>query len=955
MTMGIDHFRGLAKLDDLENRRVKFQQDENGKWHMLAQDHLWGRLVSWWHRNDPVDPEHYKTIQNNQVRKAFYEALVKAEGKTFADHLIDKVFGENAHQTFQTRGRSLQASRITQVLTLAETEREKNTTRTLRDLQSYQDSGRMGTHTRTYAKALGHDDFRSNDPELRKTLLHLVKSHPDYGRKRFTEDELKELTREATRRCCEAKQKRFEEQYPGLSRLEHAPFHDIDTFFTKMLQDLRGPPVNDQLQPFENLARDALGLIQGTYKVSSDMRFDPAELSGRMAILTDRKAALQQRLENLTSNEIDEALFANDDPETLQARELRAALCIELETQIGKLDAKLAFFGDYLKHDPLSDKAIAYHKLILRQASRQMLEDLAEETALKAMVLPVRNQPGWSTQVEEQRRKFQEQMTALKHAINHADDRIALAKDELEKAGTDRKPMSERNRQIKQDRTDEVNFVSRYFDLIGHSLPFLVTVAKQHDQAQVKVLDTVQEWHVISRDFSTSRDGVDRNYRSVMKPGPKLDGPVGQSYEKDGIKGVSAGNKTEPNHPRNLWVSELYRVEKVTDPETGKVQIDPETGKEMEITVKLSQTIRHGVVDPWNIEDPEKRKEASEAGVEEVLTTAVDINENFKKRALQKKLHPEREDPNTFVNGRPKRNKIVHVNLNLTTADTTLLRKPMRDYREGDFTINQFDAFASYNGTHALKVQVANDNVPPEGEDDQVGGNVGGNGVDGNVNEDGNVNQVGNVDNGVNGPNGNDDLDQMSRIFEDAPRNPPNENNQNGPPQQELIFIDLPNVNPIPLNVLNLQNEVGGNVQQEPLILELPPNVNNPPGNVQVGGNEQPNPLVLNLDDIDNPPNVPPNQGENLNPVPGNLQGNNDNQVGQNLPQNLLNLPDDVDPNAILDIDELLNQGNPNGQVNQDGDVNQGNGVNQNGPVNQVDGGAPGIDEDGNTENRVRH
>ena len=61
------------------------------------------------------------------------------------NYLIDEVFGENAHATFQTRGRALQVSRINQILKLAEKERYWFTKQTREVLHEYDESGGMGT------------------------------------------------------------------------------------------------------------------------------------------------------------------------------------------------------------------------------------------------------------------------------------------------------------------------------------------------------------------------------------------------------------------------------------------------------------------------------------------------------------------------------------------------------------------------------------------------------------------------------------------------------------------------------------------------------------------------------------------------------------------------------------------------------------------------------------------
>ena len=91
------------------------------------------------------------------------------------------------------------------------------------------------------------------------------------------------------------------------------------------------------------------------------------------------------------------------------------------------------------------------------------------------------------------------------------------------------------------------------------------------------VLKYRDDWKVIDRTMMVTRDGVTRSYRSVITPGSLVGGAIGAGYQ-DGQRGVSSGNRTDPDHARNLQVHELRRIES--------------NGQE----TKILQTISHGVI-----------------------------------------------------------------------------------------------------------------------------------------------------------------------------------------------------------------------------------------------------------------------------------------------------------------------------------------------------------------------
>jgi hypothetical protein len=394
---------------------------------------------------------------------------------------------------------------------------------------------------------------------------------------------------------------------------------------------------------------------------------------------------------------------ANSDlPENLvQARnkalELGKALTEELENHYRKLTAKFEFLDEYMHSDPLSQKNVAYHELQLKQATHLLLADVREKLD--------------KLRDEEQAKQPPDpgRVAKLQGHIDIIDIKLALARMRVVEAEakwhnadprrSDVSPKGEKDKAhpLNQARSDEIHFLHGALKEAKVLLPGSVwwpctegVIRGQFKKMHVKALDTMQDWHVIDRKMVVSREGVTRTYRSVITPGSRLGNIVGDRYDDRG--GVSAGNKTEAEHARNLQISELYRIDR--------------NEKGDEVPVKVSQTIRHGVLDPWEIKDPQERMRASERGASEVIDTAVISNAGFKDRLLQKSLLNNPDDP------RPP-SKLVHVNLNLTTADSSM-RSLKAEFAEKDFTEHQFAAFEAQNGMRAMTIR------DDENEDRQV-------------------------------------------------------------------------------------------------------------------------------------------------------------------------------------------------------------------------------------------
>jgi hypothetical protein len=235
MTMGIERFREIAGYSDPPNRRVTVHGPQ-GFESIEAKNKLWGRIVNWW--KGPNHQDEMRTGENWRARTAFYNALVKAEGKDFVDKVIRDTLKLENVEDFTKRRTDLTGYRINQVLNAIDREVNRNTSKNLIAMGKFTvPDGNLATIARTMTVE-NHPDLDPNDPEIEQTFRSLILAHPDYGHKELTQNDLNGFGREAVRLTCEAKKARFEEQYPHLSKLENGHFHDTRTYFKELRQAL---------------------------------------------------------------------------------------------------------------------------------------------------------------------------------------------------------------------------------------------------------------------------------------------------------------------------------------------------------------------------------------------------------------------------------------------------------------------------------------------------------------------------------------------------------------------------------------------------------------------------------------------------------------------------------------------------------------------------------------------
>ncbi|MFO1058407.1 MAG: inositol phosphate phosphatase SopB [Dongiaceae bacterium] len=644
MAIGIENFREVGTFSG----RVTLGQTPEGKAALVAtKGGLLGKIADW------IQPEHtpqQRLDQNRQVRQAFYDSLVKSMGQDLADRVLRRTLGVDG-VGFLASPRSLHASQIRQVMSGAGEMFRLNYQQNQRSVERFMANG---LDQAVFLETGTEPDLRGA-PDLKEAFRNLVEIDPDLKTGRFSDGDLRSLAQQAARDCVAARERRFDSQYPELAKLENGHRHDAGSWFEAMRGDIQGSALDG---PGKVAARAALDDIESTRALRGETRFDPERALAQQDEIAghrDRLEAHRGRIESML------ALMVEDSPE----RTMLEALSDELTHQMDQLNAKLEIIDQYRQSDPLSAKAVAYDKLVWAQSSLLALEDAQAQLSTMYADLPDGSQ---------RKQLVSEALEKLKTVVPEEHERVLAARESWQQASLDRP--EDATTQIKQHKKDEIARLEATLEHLRIILPWQhLTEGRAEsrlNEMRVKALDTAQDWHVIDRKFTVERDGATSTWRAVITPFSQIDGVVGERYRAEGRGGVSAGNRHEPEHARNGMHAVLYRV--------------GEDGTETKVTEEFG----FGVVDAWKIKDKDAREQAALNGAKEVLTAIMDVNEDFQARAIENQQQ-----------GRPP-SKLVHVDLNLITADSTIRGKLSEDYNEAGFTRSEFDAFAAHDGVQQL-------------------------------------------------------------------------------------------------------------------------------------------------------------------------------------------------------------------------------------------------------------
>jgi phosphatidylinositol-4,5-bisphosphate 4-phosphatase len=644
--IGVEKFREIGNTLLGGDRTVTLTPDGGG---VEAPYKFAGRFVIF---NPMRTIEPGETQANVAVRQAFCDALVKAYGADTARSAINALH-EQGFDDFRASPRDLTASRVAKFIDAADTLQLKKNAVAAQAAKEFLAKDGVLTAAYDVARQAHLPDPTERD---RAGLLirfgSLANGHPEFGRTTNFAPRLEGIAKQAARDHFAAKAAAFDEAHPDFARLNNVAHHE-QGFFSQLRSDLNNDKYPGASSKFVEHAHDALWEIEASSAMLARTQFDVSKIDAfRIDVLT-----LKVQIEEIR------AKLGELPQQPGAAAALHSALIRELEREADKLQAKADFLTGYQNRDPLSEKSVAYDKLVWAQAGAVVLDEAIAEFDKKLVTASEQDAPALQGRHDE-----------LQVA---RDQMVKTAKDDFDAAATTRAkdglPADFAKTNTKQAREAVAGL------LVKAGVP-VDKLEDQMKQARLQALNNAQNWETITREMFISRDGLTRKYVSEITPAQNLGGAVGASYQ-NGQHGVSAATKDDPKHPRNLQVSRLY-------------QVTPNGGR-----VEKHASIRHGVLDMWRISNETARKAANKSAALEVLTVAANLNPAFKQRLLDK----------AALGGIQPPSKLVHVNFNLTTADRVRSLTPTDgDFSERSFTAHQFEAFEAHHGQQSLSIDDAN-------------------------------------------------------------------------------------------------------------------------------------------------------------------------------------------------------------------------------------------------------
>lgn len=639
--IGIEHFRNLASTGA---NRVVLGQDKPGSTKQVdkAPISFAGRVVSAI-RNHGADPTAHQD-PNMRVRTSLFNALIKAYGPDTANAVLQAT-------NFQPiSGERLSAKTIKQVLNAADQIKQQNITGNRNAAQAM--TGNLINVFTNHAVANNVPPAIFNGPRLAAEFQRAVAQHPEFTQRALTNQELGQIAQETVQRFVAGIEARFTEGFGALAQLSgpppqiaNPPFKEAGQLFTG-LQARLGPGGNLHNEPgnFAQHATAGLTAIQTASQLASRTSFDRAQVVQNQHELMNAWAALHQAEASLTNVAVG--------PLSPDAAAIRAATLAEITAKKNLLENKMLANNEYLRNDPLSEKAAAYNKVTLAQGGAVMIN-----RALAGLNLPLGSQ-------------------AMMDLVAARNQMVNGATQEWQQARTDVRVTKE-TVPFRQHKTDITGQLKQAFRTAAQNAPDAETrnallkmakdVGKNLKGCRTEALNTMQSWAPFSRQMVVSRDGLTREYRSEIIPASQTGTSVARDYQAAGLQGVGAGTKDDPENARNLQVSKL------TDG-NGRV---------------VHQSVRHGVLDPWRYGTKAERQQAAQDHAYQVLNLSAETNTPFRNALLANANNPH---PPQFTH--------THVNFNLTTPVDRIIS----DYNEGTFTKHQFEGFERNQGQQQYNV-----------------------------------------------------------------------------------------------------------------------------------------------------------------------------------------------------------------------------------------------------------
>jgi len=654
MSLGLETFRA-SKGDRVILNQPLGQETGVVKAELPFRD----RVVNFFKHGNAKYGTVQQQTQNRDFKVAFSQALIKAEGAHIANLAARKA---GLPVGWEQSAKPISAKKVRLVLENAQHYRQKAVKQTEHNVKLFLKGTNPPSFATTFnalGAALPPTDV--NNPKLHALFRREVKLDPGYAKNTLGPAQLQTIAQRAIQKFAAQKQEAFREQHPGLAQyVQHnhvgTPREDQRSFFAELTIQLApsmggGHPLSGEPSDFRYLAQNILNEVETNKDLLSQMRYDPdgmRALGNDLIAKFDRLHQLEQRLGALAGPQL---------PNTAEGQHLMQALAAELRHQKELLLAKAGFLDDVRDNDPLSKKMVAYSNLLWAHAVGKIFDE--------AIAYVTANSPHGAN--DPAIAQLNQAKTAF-IAMQQTNYNNAPIGQRTTTPGT----VSKEEHPATIGKTTAKQYLEAFLTQAG--LPpdqiKALTSSKHLGDMRRQALNENQTWAPIQRDMVVTKDGVTRIYRSKITPGGSINPRFARLYNQSGVQGISSATKSDPDHARNLKVSEL---ELVNNNGTTKTK---------------AKVIGHGVLDMWDIPYPNARQAANKNGAREVLEAAIVTNDRIRTEALNR---AQTNDPTPV--------KITHVSVNLITPagwrELPGLRgtDKLHDYQEQTYTFAQFDAF----------------------------------------------------------------------------------------------------------------------------------------------------------------------------------------------------------------------------------------------------------------------
>lgn len=657
MAIGIESFRQSG------DRLVLTQNQGQTTGVINAKLPFQDRVVNFFKSGDERYGTQQQRSENVAFKTAFLQALEKSEGQDVARRAL-QVSGK---ERFMMSSKPMSEREVKQILTAAQHIRKDAVLYNKELVGSY--LGATGTPSLQHAfrqvvnGAL--PDQMMRDPDLLKAVKKEIQFSEHYPRHRMAIGEIDAAARRGIQNYLDRRQSNFAEAHPGLDALltAHAGICTKDNAYgcDDLIAKLN--PANNHLlggepQAFRNYSTQALELIRDNAAILGRNTFTPDGWTAQENEIGDAIMNLQHAKGLLAG------LAGNDVPGSQVGFDLVQHLMTELDHQTDLLIAKHNYIQDMRTADPLSNKMVNYSNMLWAHAVGFIIDEA---------IAQLQQNPGNANAIQMLQQSKTNYINARTNDYTNAPPGRTIMPGQVDKA----------QHPATLGKTNATASLRNALNMAGFSDAQIdrMTSSRSLGRARQRALNESQNWAPVQRKMIVSRDGVTRTYESHITPGGSINGRFARRYAQNGPlevngpnhtpqSGISSATKGDLYHARNLKVSELYR--------------DDGHGN---LTVK-TKVIGHGVLDMWEIANPQERRQANIRGATEVLEAAITTNDRIMQTALTRK---DNQDPTPV--------KVTHVSVNLITPagirEVPLVRGKLPDYQENTYTQAQFESFAT--------------------------------------------------------------------------------------------------------------------------------------------------------------------------------------------------------------------------------------------------------------------